>query len=95
MKFSTPETEEVSINLTPLIDIVFLLLIYTGIFEDLVLMLKILEMKPRERATTESQFSHSQNGSIFQQTLDSLIKNEKRSFVKDQIQNINSKVKEF
>ncbi len=28
MKFSTPETEEVSINLTPLIDIVFLLLIF-------------------------------------------------------------------
>ena len=28
MKFSVPETEEVSINLTPLIDIVFLLLIF-------------------------------------------------------------------
>ena len=28
MKFSIPETEEVSINLTPLIDIVFLLLIF-------------------------------------------------------------------
>ena len=28
MKFSTPEIEEVSINLTPLIDIVFLLLIF-------------------------------------------------------------------
>ena len=28
MKFSTPVTEEVSINLTPLIDIVFLLLIF-------------------------------------------------------------------
>ena len=28
MKFATPETEEVSINLTPLIDIVFLLLIF-------------------------------------------------------------------